>query len=137
MVKVMAGVARKHPQSAYAGLKKSLQQEWAFVKRVTPEVGEAFGPVEEALREIFFPALFEGLRKGVSYREITRLPVNQAGLALPDPIQTAPENWTASCVITGYLVAALRGQVVFRTADHSACLWGGRVAVQHQGEKHA
>ena len=27
----LAGVARKHPQSAYAGLQKSLQQEWAFV----------------------------------------------------------------------------------------------------------
>ena len=55
-------------------------------------------------------------------RENTRLPVHQVGLALPDPVQTAPENWTASCVITGHLVVALRGQVVFRTADHSACL---------------
>ena len=30
-VKILAGLARKHPQSAYAGLQKSLQQEWAFV----------------------------------------------------------------------------------------------------------
>ena len=35
---------------------------------------------------------------------------------------TAPENWTASCVITGHFVVALRGKVEFRTADHSACL---------------
>ena len=34
-VRSLAGVARKHPQSAYAGLQKSLQQEWAFVQRVT------------------------------------------------------------------------------------------------------
>ena len=38
-------VSPKHPQSAYTGLQKSLQQEWAFVKRVTPGVGNAFGPV--------------------------------------------------------------------------------------------
>ena len=63
--------------------------------------------------------------------------MKQAGLALPDPIKTAPENWTASCVITGHLVAALRGQVVFLTADHSACLRGGRLAVRHRGEKRA
>ena len=134
MVKVLSGVSYKYPQSAYAGLQKSLQQEWSFVQMGTPGVGEAFGPVEEALREIFVPALFEGLREGVPKREITRLPVKQAGLALPDPIQTAPEKWTASCVIIGYLVTALRVQVEFRTADHSACLWEGRTAVQRRAE---
>ena len=57
-VAILAGVALKHPQSAYAGLQNSLQQEWAFVHRVTPGVGAAFGPVEETLREVFVPALF-------------------------------------------------------------------------------
>ena len=127
---ILAGFARKHPQSAYAGLQKSLQKEWAFVQRVTPGVGESFGPVEEALKETFLPELFEGLREGVQERGVTRLHVKQAVLALPDPSQTAPENWTASCVITGHLVAALRGQVEFWTADHSACLWEGRTAVR-------
>ena len=81
-MKVLAGVSHKHPQSAYAGLQKSFQQEWAFVQRVTPGVGGAFGPVEEALREIFFLALFKGLMEGVPESENTRLPVKQAGLAL-------------------------------------------------------
>ena len=67
--------------------------------------------------------------------ENTRLQAKQAGLALPDPVQTAPENWTAFCVITGHLVAALRGQVVFRMADHLACLRVGRIAVRQRGEK--
>ena len=38
---------------------------------------------------------------------ITDLTVKQSGIALPDPTQTAGANWTASCVITGNLVAAL------------------------------
>ena len=100
------------------------------MQRVTPGVGDAFGPVEEALKEIFVPALYEGLRKGVPKQGITCLPIKQAGLALPDPPQTASENWTASCVITGHLVTALRGQVEFRTADHSSCLQEGRTAVR-------
>ena len=83
------------------------------------------------------PALFEGLREGVPERGVTRLPVKQAGLALPDPSQTAPENWTASCVITGHLVTAFRGQVKFRTADHSACLREGRTAVWRRGQRRA
>ena len=81
MVNVLAAVSHKHPQSAYVGLQKSLQQEWAFLQRVTPGVGEAFGPVEEALREIFVPALFKGLKEGVPEHENTRLPLKQAGLA--------------------------------------------------------
>ena len=69
------------------------------MQRVTPGVGDAFGPVEKTLRDIFVPALYKGLTEGVPERGITCLPVKQAGLVLTDPTQTAPENWTASCVI--------------------------------------
>ena len=68
---------------------------------------------------------------------ITRLPVKQAGLALPDPTQTAHQKRTASCVITGHLVAALRSQVELRTADHSACLREGRTDVRTRGQSWA
>ena len=70
-------------------------------------------------------ALFDGLLAGLPERGVICLSVKQAGLSLPDPSQTAPENWTASCVIKGNLVAALRRQVEFWTADHLACLQGG------------
>ena len=35
-VKLLAGVAHKHPQSAYAGLQNSFHHEWDFVQRMTP-----------------------------------------------------------------------------------------------------
>ena len=89
-IATLAGVALKHLQSAYAGLQKYLQQEWAFVQTVTPGVGAAFAPVEEALREVFLPALFRGLTERLPKREKTRLPVKQAGLAILDPVLTAP-----------------------------------------------
>ena len=53
-------------------------------------------------------------------------------MELPDPTRTAPENWQASCVITGHLVSELRGRFPFRTADHAACLRDGRAAVRRQ-----
>ena len=55
------------------------------MQRVTPGIGDAFGLVEKALRESFLPEFFEGLGNGVPERGVTRLPVKQAGLALPDP----------------------------------------------------
>ena len=107
------------------------------MQRVTPGAGDSFGSVEKALKETFMPALFEGLREGVPERGVTCLSVKQAGLALPESSQTAPENWTASCVITGHLVAALRGQVEFWMADHLACLREGRTAVRRLGQRQA
>ena len=88
------------------------------MQQVTPGIGDAFGLVEKALRETFLPDLFEVLGEVSPERGVTRLPVKEAGLYLPDSTQKAPENWMASCVITGHLVTALRGQVEFWTADH-------------------
>ena len=129
-VRTLAGVARNHPQPAYSRLHKSLQQEWAFVQRVNHGFGDAFGPVEEALRETFLTALLQGVEEGTTWRGVIRLPVKHTVVALTDPTKMAPENWTASCVITRNLVTALRGQVEFRMADHSACLREGRTAVR-------
>ena len=75
-VQTLAGVARKLHQSAYAGLQKSLQQEWAFMQRVTPGISNSFGPVEEEIKTAFITELFHGMGDGAPGREITRLPVN-------------------------------------------------------------
>ena len=83
-----------------------------------PGIREAFSPVEEVLREIFLPSLFQGLGEGTTGRGVTYLPVQQAKMSLPDPTNTAPENWMASCVISGHLVAALRGKEELQTVDH-------------------
>ena len=107
------------------------------MQRFTPRIGDAFGLVEEEIKTTFTPELFNGVGDGAPGRAITRLPVKQAGLALPDPTRTSPDNWQASCVILGYLVSALRGQVTFRTADHAACLRDERVAVRKKSVEKA
>ena len=70
------------------------------MQRVTPGIGDEFGPVEEEIAKAFLPALFEGVGDGSPGRETTRLQVKQTGMAFPDPTLTASENWQASCVIT-------------------------------------
>ena len=57
---------------------------------VTPGIGDAFGPVEKALRETFLPALFEVLVEGALERGVTRLPVKHTVLDLPDPTRMSP-----------------------------------------------
>ena len=97
---------------------------------ITPGIVDAFGLVEKALQETFIQALLQGLVEGTTGRGVTSLPLKHAVLDLPDTTKTAHENWMDSCVITGHLVTALRGQEEFWTADHSACLQEGRTAVR-------
>ena len=61
LVDIMTRVACKHLQTAYAGLQKSLQKEWDFVQCAILDTGKALHTVEDALREVFLPALFREL----------------------------------------------------------------------------
>ena len=90
------------------------------MQHITHKIREAFGPVEQVLQDAFILDLFLVMGKLTPGRGVNCLPVKQAGLVLPDPTKTAPENWMTSCVITGHLVAVLRGQEEFQVVYHSA-----------------
>ena len=71
------------------------------MQHVTPYIGMEFQVVEDALRDISLPALFQGATSQIPGRETTSLTIKQARTTLPDPTWTAEANWTASCVIKG------------------------------------
>jgi hypothetical protein len=48
-IQQLAKVAVRFPQTAFAGLAKSLQSEWMYLQRVIPDAGPAFAPLEAAL----------------------------------------------------------------------------------------
>ena len=115
LVEVLAGVARPHPQTGYAGLQNYLQQEWDFIHCVTPGIKEDFRPDKEALQKSFLPDLLQGYMAKVPDQGVTRLSVKQVWLATPNFTLSASKNWTASCVVTGHLVTALWGRTYFKT----------------------
>ena len=59
-VRNIAKIFQRYPQSAYAGLGMSLQLEWQYLQITVPGFGSLMGPIYDALREAFFPALLEG-----------------------------------------------------------------------------
>ena len=63
-VTALAKVCKRYPQLAYAGLQKSLQQEWQFLQRVTVEISTEFESVESSLKDDFLPALLEQSKIG-------------------------------------------------------------------------
>ena len=120
------GMVHWHPQTAYAVLQKSLQQEWAFVQHVTSGIGMAFQPVEDELRYTFFSDLFQKATSQIPRRVITVMPFKQTEMELPNPTQTTGDNLTASFFIIGHLFAALRGRSEFRSGYHALLMGEGR-----------
>ena len=62
-----------------------LQAEWQYLQSNVSGVGTLMGPIEEALREKFFPSLFGGEEINANFRKILGHSVKHGGLGIPDP----------------------------------------------------
>jgi hypothetical protein len=103
----LAFVALSHPQSAYAGLQKSLQMEWQFVQQVVEGIGDDFSEIEKSIDDLFLLALFsDKLEDRDARRFLRKLPVKFAGLGLPDPVASSDSNLEASTLVCSHLLAA-------------------------------
>jgi hypothetical protein len=105
-IHALARIATNYPQTAYAGLSKSLQAEWQYMHQVVENAGDHFGPIEEALANVFISALLGG-KDGGQLWELFTLPVRQAGLNLPNPAIRAVDGYRASLEYTKALTASL------------------------------
>ena len=50
-------IANPYPQSEYYGLGVSLQIQWQYLQRAVSGVGSLMCPIEDSLKEAFFPTL--------------------------------------------------------------------------------
>ena len=119
----LAKVARRYPQSAYAGLVNCLQAEWQYLCRVEPGVGQHLAPVEAALREKFIPALL-GTDDPINdeFHLLLAQGVKQGGLAIRDPVGAANRLHRASTEATGVLVTSLLEHTTLDIEAHAGCV---------------
>ena len=106
-VVTLGKIAKRFPQTAYAGLTKSLQNEWQYTQRVVEGCAEVFQPVEDAIRDSFLPHLLDEPAASCPDRVLTALPVKQAGMGIPNPVETAHANYAASKSVTRTLSESL------------------------------
>jgi hypothetical protein len=104
----LAAAARRYPQTAYAGLSQSLQSEWQYLQRVTPDIAPAFAPLEAALATVFLPALLDAtIEEVAALRPLLALPLRMGGLGIPDPTTTGEFCFAASTASTNLLQDSL------------------------------
>ena len=108
-VRRLAKTAKHYPQTAFAGLSKSLQAEWAYLQRVVPQIADQFQDIEDAIVQSFLPALFDEDNTELieELRDRLTLSVKKSGLGIPNPVTSSPENHESSKVITSSLVQSL------------------------------
>ena len=80
-VRHLSDVANVQPQAAHAAVSRSLQFEWSFLQRVTPNCTAAFVLLRDAIHHQFYPAILGG---PVSEFEVQLfdLPAHAGGLGI-------------------------------------------------------
>ena len=116
-VKAVGEAGKYFPQSAYAGMQRSLQQEWTFVQRVVPDIGALFDSLEDSVHGGFFsPLLGSAISKDL--RDLTTTTIKLGRFSLPNPTLTSETNFTASQCETAHLINTLRDLCIFSHVKH-------------------
>jgi hypothetical protein len=107
-VRLLAKVASRFPQTAYAGLVKSLQTEWTYLQRVVPDINAAFAPIEKAVVDDFLPLLFgDSSATFEQTRALMAIPVKFAGTGITDPVASAARHHAFSRDVTTAVTTSL------------------------------
>ena len=99
-----------------------MQLEWNYLKRTVPGVGTLIGPIEEALREKSFPAIFGEEEINANFWQILGHSVKHGGLGIPDPRLSAESVYNTSKAASRELVDSLLGGSALTYVGHRACV---------------
>ena len=117
VVEVVAEVSRFVPQSTYAGMQRTLQQEWTFVQRVVPNIDAFFKPLESSIQSKLFSELF-GETVDDPLRLWLSLQIKKGGASIPDPEAVSKTNFYASSHECDHLVEAVGKVGEFNVVTH-------------------
>ncbi len=122
-VEILACIASRFPHTAYVGLTSSLQAEWQYICRIVPGAEHYLGPIETAICEKFIPALLQ-VSDPVddSFRQLLSQGVKFGGLALCNPVVSAPLLHQSSVDACNILVKALHNGGGLNAEAHKACV---------------
>ncbi len=123
-MKTLSVIAERHPQTAYAGFTFCLQNEWQYIQRVVADTGPFFQPLEREIRMSFLPALLGIPPTEIDgeYRQLLTHGVKQGGLAIRNPVDTAPNIHLALLAATRHLTMSLVDtEARFHLGPHCTC----------------
>ena len=121
-VSTLGKIATRHPHQAYAGLGVQLQIKCKYMQRTNPVVDTLVVTIEEARREIFFPAIFRGEEVNADFQKILGHSVKHGGLGVPYPQSSLEIAYNTSKADSWELVGSLLVGTDLKYSGHRACI---------------
>jgi hypothetical protein len=119
-VKILASVVKRFPQTAFAGLTISLQNEWQYLMRTVTGIAALFDPLEKEIRSNFLPRLLGVDSISAEMCQLMAQGVKQAGLGIRNPVETTDTLFKVSKEACGELVDSLVNGKRLALAEHKA-----------------
>ena len=116
MIEKLALVAKTQPQLAYSAFMRSIQCQWTYLQRVTPDSGSFFESIDRVVTEQLLPTIF-GCEISPFERILFSLPTHMGGLNILNPVKTAFLNYNTSRKLTGPITDALKGITTFDSEE--------------------
>ena len=114
--------AKWYTQSAYACLEMSLQLDWKYLQRTFHGVGTLMVPINEALREAFFPAIFVVEEVSLELRKILGHSFKHGGLGIPDLCLSEEHAYSTSKSASEVLLGSLLRGKYLNYVAHKGCV---------------
>lgn len=102
-VKTLSLFAKTQPHAAYSAFTHGLSSKWLYLARSCGMLSTCIGPIEDAMRTSFLPALTGRMLSDLE-RRLLALPCRLGGLGLINPLDSVPQAYTNAADTTKPLV---------------------------------
>ncbi len=120
-IEILACIALRFPQTAYAGLVSSLQAKWQYLCCVVPGAERLLGPIKSAICKKFIPALLQVSEPvDEALCQLLSHGVKSGGIAICNPVVSAPPLHQCLVNACNILIKALQDGGGLNAEAHKA-----------------
>ena len=118
----LSEIDNSQPHAAYTAFVDGLSSRWTYLSRTIPGVSNLFQPLENAIHQVFIPAITGLPPCSKITRDLLALPVRLGGLGLNNPAATSDDKYQASVKLTAPLVSIIVSQDQSNEVDPSVII---------------
>ena len=101
-LEVLSSIAETQLHAAYAEVTHGLAGKWIYLARTTPNIATLLLPLENVIQGKFLQALSSRDPPNTAERDLLALPARLGEIGVGDPSKRAPDEFTASVLVTNH-----------------------------------